>query len=66
MMLVASTGLSITSVSLAPSETPSDDQPRVPTSTTPSGSAARITGMTCSAYLLIASQLTPLGSFAIS
>jgi hypothetical protein len=49
MMLVAFTGLLTISVSSAPSETPSEDQPRVPTMTTASGSAARITGMTCSA-----------------
>ena len=42
------------------------DQPRVPTMTTASGSAARITGITCSAYCLMAAQLTPLGSLAIS
>ena len=49
MMLPASTGLSITSVELPPSETPNEDQPRVPTMTIPSGSFARMTGMTCSA-----------------
>ncbi|PSK65655.1 hypothetical protein B0E53_02413 [Micromonospora sp. MH33] len=49
MMLSARTGLLTISSELPPSETPNDDQPRVPTMTTASGSLARITGMTCSA-----------------
>nr|WP_246869292.1 hypothetical protein [Saccharopolyspora sp. ASAGF58] len=43
------TGLSTISCSLESSETPSDDQARVPTSTTESGSCSRITGMISSA-----------------
>ena len=50
MMLLALTGLFTISVSLAPSDTPSDDQARVPTSDhARPGPLARITGMTCSA-----------------
>ncbi len=66
MMLEASTGSFTTSDSSAPSDTPNEDQPRVPTRTGASGSAARITGMTRSAYSLTRDQLTPLGSLAIS
>ncbi|MDF2707216.1 MAG: hypothetical protein K0R62_2868 [Nonomuraea muscovyensis] len=45
MMFEALTWLSTTSLSPLPSETPSDDQARVPTRTMPSGSWARMTGM---------------------
>ena len=66
MMFDAFTGLDTISFSSAPLDTPSDDQPRVPTMTTASGSFARMTGMTCSAYDLICCHETPLGSLAIS
>lgn len=66
MMLEARTGLFTTSFSSEPSDTPKEDQARVPTSTTASGSWARITGMICSAYDLMPDQLTPEGSLAIS
>ena len=46
MMFENVIGLLMISAELDPLETPSDDQPRVPTMITASGSAARITGMT--------------------
>ena len=64
--LVARTGLLTTSRSSASSDTPSDAQARVPTSTTASESCARMIGITSSAYDRIRLQETSLGSLAIS
>ena len=66
MTFLKSTGSARISFSSLPSVRPSEEKPRVPTSTTLFGEFFRTTGITWSAYDLIASQLTPFGSLAIS